>query len=142
MTSLGASLLVALTTTPVLCMVLLGRSDGAAAHREGWRVRFRKARDRSVVAAALYIPVSIGLASLARAAAAVVVLASFGRSFLPEFIGGSRNIAAATAPRTPLGDTDEIVGRLETPRERRAREPRPQDLRRRPRSAPRASARG
>jgi Cu/Ag efflux pump CusA len=42
-----------------------------------------------------------------------VGLASFGRSFLPEFNEGSLNIAAATAPGTSLKTSDEIVSRLE-----------------------------
>ncbi|WP_437320791.1 efflux RND transporter permease subunit [Sorangium sp. So ce385] len=112
-TSIGASLLVALTITPVLCMLLLGRTDGAAAHREGWLVRFLKARYRPLVAAALRVPVPIGIASLAAAVAAVIALGSFGRGFLPEFNEGSLNIAAATAPGTSLETSDRIVGRLE-----------------------------
>lgn len=112
-TSIAASLLVALTITPVLCMLLLGRTSGAVAHREGWLVRFLKGRYRPLVAAALRVPVPIALGSLAGAAAAVVALTSFGRSFLPEFNEGSLNIAAATAPGTSLETSDQIVGRLE-----------------------------
>jgi Cu(I)/Ag(I) efflux system membrane protein CusA/SilA len=112
-TSIAASLLVALTITPVLCMLLLGRASGSGEHREGWLVRSLKARYRPVLSAVLRVPVAIGLASLAGAAAAVVALSSFGRSFLPEFNEGSLNIAAATAPGTSLETSDRIVGRLE-----------------------------
>ena len=63
--------------------------------------------------AVLRIPVPIALLSLLGAVGSVMALASFGRSFLPEFNEGSLNIAAATAPGTSLRTSDEIVGRLE-----------------------------
>jgi Cu/Ag efflux pump CusA len=59
------------------------------------------------------VPTLIGIVSLAGAAAAVVSLTFFGRSFLPEFNEGSLNIAAATAPGTSLETSNAIVGRLE-----------------------------
>jgi Cu/Ag efflux pump CusA len=111
-TSTAASLLVALTITPVLCLLLLGRTEGAA-QGESWLVRFLKARYRPLVTGALRAPLPIALASLAGAAAAIIALASFGRSFLPEFNEGSLNIAAATAPGTSLETSDRIVARLE-----------------------------
>src|SRR6185436_3445807 len=49
-TSIAASLVVALTITPVLCMLLLGRmSSSAGEHREGFLVRFLKARYRPIL---------------------------------------------------------------------------------------------
>ncbi len=112
-TSIGASLLVALTITPALCLLLLGRTSGHGAEREGLLVRFLKARYRPIIRATLRVPISIAALSLAGAAAAVIALLSFGRSFLPEFNEGSLNIAAATAPGTSLETSDAIVGRLE-----------------------------
>ena len=111
-TSVAASLLVALTITPVLCMLLLGRTSGGS-HREGWLARKLKAGYRPVVTATLRAPVLIAVVSLAGAGAAIIALTSFGRSFLPEFNEGSLNIAAATAPGTSLETSDRIVGRLE-----------------------------
>jgi Cu(I)/Ag(I) efflux system membrane protein CusA/SilA len=113
-TSIAASLLVALTVTPVLCLVLLGR--GKAAHhatRESPLVRGLKWAYGPVVRGTLRVPTLIGIVSLAGAAAAVVSLTFFGRSFLPEFNEGSLNIAAATAPGTSLETSNAIVGRLE-----------------------------
>ncbi|MFS8065254.1 MAG: efflux RND transporter permease subunit [Byssovorax sp.] len=112
-TSIAASLLVALTITPVLCLLLLGRANAHAAPQEGRLVRFLKARYRSVLTIALRVPIPIALASIAGATAAILALASFGRSFLPEFNEGSLNIAAATAPGTSLETSEQIVGRLE-----------------------------
>lgn len=112
-TSIAASLVVALTITPVLCLLLLGRTGAHAEPKEGRLARFLEGAYRPIVAATLRIPVAIAVASLALAVAAVVALASFGRSFLPEFNEGSLNIAAATAPGTSLATSDEVVGRLE-----------------------------
>lgn len=112
-TSVAASLVVALTITPVLCLLLLGREKSGVVARESAVARFLKARYRPIVAATLRVPIPIAVASLAGAVAAVVALASFGRSFLPEFNEGSLNIAAATAPGSSLETSDQIVGRLE-----------------------------
>lgn len=113
-TSIGASLLVALTITPVLCMLLLGKHtlDRKPEH-DGFVARALKALYRPIVSGTLNAPLPIAFVSLAGATAAVIAIASFGRSFLPEFNEGSLNIAAATAPGTSLVTSDEIVGRLE-----------------------------
>jgi len=111
-TSIAASLLVALTVTPALCMLLLGGASGKAS-RESAIARFLKNRYRPVVAAVLRVPVPIGIASFCGTAAAVLALGSFGRTFLPEFNEGSLNIAAATAPGTSLETSGRLVTRLE-----------------------------
>lgn len=113
-TSIGASLLVALTITPVLCMLLLGRhTQSNLPEHDSFLARQLKRAYRPVVLATLRVPVPIAVASLVGAAAAVFAISSFGRSFLPEFNEGSLNIAAATAPGTSLETSDEIVSRLE-----------------------------
>ncbi len=113
-TSIGASLLVALTITPVLCLLLLGRHtlDTRPEH-DSFVARHLKRLYAPVLAAVLRAPLPIAALSAVGALAAVVSLASFGRSFLPEFNEGSLNIAAATAPGTSLETSDQIVGRLE-----------------------------
>jgi CzcA family heavy metal efflux pump len=111
-TSIAASLLVALTITPVLCLLLVARRESAAGH-ESRLGAWLKQRYRPIVEATVRAPIAIGITSLAGAAAAVMLLLSFGRSFLPEFNEGSLNIAAATAPGTSLETSEQIVGRLE-----------------------------
>ncbi len=113
-TSIGASLLIALTITPVLCWLLLGRAK-IARHEttESLLVRWLKRGYRPVVVLSLRAPLVIAAVSLAGAAAAVAALLTFGRSFLPEFNEGSLNIAAATAPGTSLETSSAAVGRLE-----------------------------
>lgn len=113
-TSIGASLIVALTITPVLCLLLFRRVDLGKTHeRESWLARHLKQLYRPLISATLRLPIPIALVSLAGAVAAVLSIASFGRSFLPEFNEGSLNIAAATAPGTSLQTSDQIVSRLE-----------------------------
>jgi copper/silver efflux system protein len=114
-TSIAASLVVALTVTPVLCLLLFRRLEPGRGHeRDSWLARHLKRLYRPIVAGTLRIPTPIALASLAGAVGAVIWISSFGRSFLPEFNEGSLNIAAATAPGTSLKTSDQVVSRLET----------------------------
>ena len=111
--SVGASLLVALTVTPVLCLLLLGRGAAHRRLREGRLAAWLQRRYEPLVRGSLRFPIPIGVASLAGAAAAIAALLTFGRSFLPEFNEGSLNVAAATAPGTSLQTSNAIVSRLE-----------------------------
>lgn len=112
--STAASLLVALTITPVLCLLLLGGREGETrVTGDPWLVRRLKAIYRPVVTATLALPIPIGVLSLTGALASILAIANFGRGFLPEFNEGSLNIAAATAPGTSLETSDRIVARLE-----------------------------
>jgi CzcA family heavy metal efflux pump len=112
-TSVAASLVIALTVTPVLCWLLLGRIESHAVKAPSRLVRKLETFYRPILRAVLRIPIPIAAASLTAAALAVVALLSFGRSFLPEFNEGSLNIAAATAPGTSLETSDKTVARLE-----------------------------
>jgi Cu(I)/Ag(I) efflux system membrane protein CusA/SilA len=105
---------VALTVTPVLCLLLLGKEgQRGSVHADGWLARHLKRGYRPAVAFLMRFPLVVGALSLVGAVAAVVTLTSFGRSFLPEFNEGSLNIAAATAPGTSLETSSAIVSRLE-----------------------------
>jgi len=111
--SLAASLVIAVTVTPALCSVLL-TSVGTEGHTEDpWLVRQLKALYRPTLAAALRRPGVVLLAASLGVIAAVGGLASFGRSFLPTFNEGAFTLAAATAPGTPLAESDAMVRRLE-----------------------------
>jgi Cu(I)/Ag(I) efflux system membrane protein CusA/SilA len=112
-TSIGASLVVALTITPVLCMLLLGRSKLAEEGHDSFVARHLKRAYRPLLDLGLRFPMPIALGSAVAALLSIAALASFGRSFLPEFNEGSLNIAAATAPGTSLETSDAIVSRLE-----------------------------
>jgi copper/silver efflux system protein len=112
-TSISASLLVALTVTPVLCLFLLGSGDVARHVEKARLARWLEERYRRVVRVLLRVPRLVAGLSLGGAVAAVVALLGFGRAFLPTFNEGSLNIAAATAPGTSLETSEAIVGRLE-----------------------------
>ncbi|MGE0440104.1 MAG: efflux RND transporter permease subunit [Gemmatimonadales bacterium] len=107
-----ASLVVALTVTPVLCAFLL---PGAAADpREsrllGWLHRRYRATLRRVMAAPGVV-VAIAAAALAATAVSVPFL---GTAFLPEFNEGALTISVVTVPGTSLDESDAIGRRVET----------------------------
>jgi CzcA family heavy metal efflux pump len=112
-TSVAASLIVALTVTPVLCLFLLARTPSAAAKPPSRLVRLLEAGYRPLLSRTLAVPRVVALVSVSLGAFGVWLTLSFGRSFLPEFNEGSMNIAAATAPGTSLEASNAAVGRLE-----------------------------
>ncbi len=111
--SLGASLLVAMTLTPVLCYYLLRNAPAVHGERDGWLVRQLKVgyavgldfalRSRALV---------LGTAAVLLAAA-VALAASFGSSFLPEFNEGSITLFLNTPAGTSLPESDRIARRIE-----------------------------
>jgi len=104
--------LVAITITPVLCAVLLGRARVLEA-REPWLLRMLgrayapslewSLRHRGVVAAA----------ALALAVVAAGLLPGLGRSFLPPFNEGSLTVSLVSPPGIPLADGDRIGRQVE-----------------------------
>src|SRR5688572_18384564 len=111
--SLGASLLVAVTVTPVLCSWLLPRSKAVSTAHEprfaGWlKRRYAPLLDGAVRRSAL-----VGAVSFALLATAIVALALAGRGFLPEFKEGTLTIAAVTLPGTSLAESDVMGRRIE-----------------------------
>ena len=111
--SLIASLVVAVTVTPVLCSLLLRDVSPATVEADSWLVRHLKALYLPALSRALAAPRPVLLVSLVGVGIAVAGLSSFGRSFLPAFNEGAFTLAAATAPGTPLAESDEMVHRLE-----------------------------
>ncbi len=111
--SLGASLVVAMTVTPVLCYWLLGHSKAVEREGDG---RFVSALKR------LY-GVSLGVALRARrtvlvVAAIIVALAmllglTYGSSFLPEFNEGSITLFLHAPPGTSLVESDRATHHLD-----------------------------
>lgn len=111
--SLLASLVVAVTVTPVLCSLLLHdvRPDGDEA--DSPLVRHLKAGYRPTLRWALGHPRAILAGALLGVVVSAAGLAAFGRGFLPAFNEGAFTLAAATAPGTPLEESDALVRRLE-----------------------------
>jgi CzcA family heavy metal efflux pump len=111
-TSIVASLLVAVTVTPVLCLLLLDDATGKRVEQSRF-ARWLEGLYRPVLEASVRRSRLVSVLSVAGAAVAIVSLAMAGRGFLPPFNEGALNIAAATAPGTSLEMSTAVVGRLE-----------------------------
>ena len=111
--SLAASLVVAVTVTPALCSVLLTSVPPAGEQADAWLARKVKALYRPMLKVALSRPRLVLLVALIGVLGAGAGMVSFGRSFLPTFNEGAFTLAAATAPGTPLAESDAMVHRLE-----------------------------
>lgn len=105
-----ASLLVAMTSTPALCMLLLHRREAAAEAR--WLVTLKHWQSRMIAVARCHLgllsAVLIGLAL-----AAVAVLPFLGGTFMPDFKEGHFVVQASSAiPGTSLADMREVGRRV------------------------------
>lgn len=108
-----ASLIVALTITPVACYYLLGRQRTDHPERESAVVRWLKAAYRPLLSASLGHPMMVIAASIALLAGALAIVPTLGRAFLPEFNEGALTVSAVTLPGTSLARSDELGRRLE-----------------------------
>jgi CzcA family heavy metal efflux pump len=111
-TSILASLVVAMTVTPALCAYLLPDSK-AITEREhdGWLVRTLKGLDRRVLRRTLRHPEAVMGVAGVLVLAALLAVPTFGRTFLPPFNEGSFTVNVLLAPGTSL-DESARVGRL------------------------------
>ncbi|MFT4587824.1 MAG: CzcA family heavy metal efflux pump [Limisphaerales bacterium] len=106
--SLLASLVVAMTVTPVLCYFLLPSSKAVAREKEAWLAVVLKKRYAKILPGILRHPWWSAIPTLALLALAVFQMTLFGRAFLPPFNEGSLTIGAVTLPGTSLEESDEI----------------------------------
>lgn len=110
--ALAASLLVALTVTPVLCVSLLGRSKALAA-REPWLLRIFHALYRPTLDWCLHHrAVVVGL-SVLLVVGALALVPGLGRSFLPPFNEGSLTVSVVSPPGIPLAESDRLGSQVE-----------------------------
>jgi CzcA family heavy metal efflux pump len=109
--ALFASLIVAVTVTPVLCHLLLPRSRAVRQGTEPRFARWLKSQFERVLRPALRHPWAVTLPGVALLIGALAALPFMGRSFLPEFNEGSLTIAAVSLPGTSL-DESEALARL------------------------------
>jgi CzcA family heavy metal efflux pump len=112
--SLFASLIVAITLTPVLCSLLLtGEKSLSRAHHESWLVqRLNRWYERSLRKALEYRKTILGAALLMFIVAASLLF-TLGRSFLPEFNEGSLVISAVSLPGISLEQSNMIGSNIE-----------------------------
>ena len=104
-----ASLIVAVTVTPVLCSFLL---PGAARRRRGEEppaLRWLGRGYAPVLRLALTRPIAVSAGALAVVLAGLVALSGLGRSFLPDFNEGSLTINMVLAPGTSLRESDALA---------------------------------
>ena len=111
--ALSASLLVALTVTPVLCYWLLPRSRAIAAGHEPRWTRWLKADYEARLRRAMPWWRTIIAGAIALFGIAVAGVAMAGRSFLPEFNEGALTVSAVTIPGTSLEDSNALGNALE-----------------------------
>ncbi len=111
--SLAASLLVALTVTPVLCLLALPGSKTATADHDSKLIAGLKRFYRPALEAALAHWRLMAGGSLVLLILAGAGLALAGRGFLPEFNEGSLTVSAVTLPGTSLETSDDIGAQVE-----------------------------
>lgn len=104
--ALSASLVVAVTVTPVLCYLLLPNSKSVLAEHEPQFVQWLKGRYAPILQSALTHPWRFTLPAVVVLALALLATTRMGRAFLPEFNEGSLTISAVTLPGTSLGESD------------------------------------
>jgi copper/silver efflux system protein len=109
--SIFASLLIALTLTPVLAALLLPSARNIGNEQEGWLAGLLKPLYRKTLGLALAFPWLSIFAALVLLASALAIAPFLGRSFLPEFNEGALTIGYVTAPGTSLEESDEL-GRM------------------------------
>lgn len=113
--SLFVSLVVAMTLTPLLAKMLLSNEKYLAKNeKEKWLVRKLTSNyERSLIwalnhkKAILYPLIGVFVISL-------IIFASFGRSFLPEFNEGALTLSVVTKPGTSLEESNRLGNLVET----------------------------
>jgi len=111
--SILASLLVAVTVTPVLCSYLLPRSPAVREERESRVVRWLKARYARTLDRVLARPRSVLVGAIVTLGVALASIPFLGSSFLPEFNEGALTVSVVTVPGTSLDEADAIGRRVE-----------------------------
>jgi copper/silver efflux system protein len=111
--SILASLLVAVTVTPVLCSYLLPNAKAVLTEQESTLVHWLKARYARVLDEVLQHPKRVLVSAGATLALALVVITFLGSAFLPEFNEGALTVSVVTVPGTSLEESNAIGRRVE-----------------------------
>ncbi len=105
--SLAASLLVALTVSPVLCHLLLPQSRAVQEGKEPKVVTWLKSHYTRILTPVLAHPWRVTAPAAVALALALGSTWFMGRSFLPEFNEGTLTLSAVTLPGTSLEQANE-----------------------------------
>ena len=111
--SVFASLLVALTVTPALCMYLLPNSAAISRDDESWMVRHLKQLYAPLLRFSMRHHYWVAISCGALVLATLLLVPLMGRSFLPEFNEGTLTVNMATVPGTALEKSDELGSKAE-----------------------------
>ena len=106
--SISASLLVALTVTPVLCYWLLGRSKLIEIPGDSRLVTYLKKGYSRILGWTLSHPHEILAVSILLLVTAVSLVPLTGREFLPPFNEGALNVNVSLPPGTSLAESNRI----------------------------------
>ena len=106
--ALFASLLVALTVTPVLCSLLLPSSKGVTTRRENPLVGRLQHAYQKLLTSVFPRPGLVILTSAMLFVGTLALTPFLGRSFLPEFNEGTLTINTVTLPGTSLAESDRL----------------------------------
>ncbi|MBD3892281.1 efflux RND transporter permease subunit [Hydrogenophaga sp.] len=109
--SLAASLVVAITVSPVLAALLLPSSRAVRNNTEPRFIHLLRSGYRRVLDASLAHWKLVVALSVACLLAALVALLLAGRAFLPDFNEGTLTVGMATVPGTALEESDRL-GRM------------------------------
>ncbi len=113
--SLFMSLLVAMTLTPLLCILLLSGDRYLEKNKkEKWLTVKLSHYYQNSLAWALKHKRVIVFSSLGLFIVSLLVMSSMGRSFLPDFNEGSLTLSVVTKPGTSLDETNRIGNLVET----------------------------
>jgi CzcA family heavy metal efflux pump len=107
-TSIFASLLVAVTVTPALCAYLLPNADFMRKEGDSWLVTRLKRAYGKTLDLVLRFPNLVLAGSAAALVVTLAILPSLGRAFLPEFNEGALTISVLTVPGTSLDESNKI----------------------------------
>ncbi|MSR07257.1 MAG: efflux RND transporter permease subunit [Gemmatimonadetes bacterium] len=111
--SILASLLVAITVTPVLCAYLLPNARAVIEERESALVTWLKARYTWTLAQVLERPRQVLWGAAGALGVTALLLPFLGSSFLPEFNEGALTVSVVTVPGTSLDESNAIGRRVE-----------------------------
>lgn len=107
-TSIFASLIVALTVTPVLSYYLLPKADFMKKEGDAWLVNKLKKLYGKTLKYTLRHSKLVLLSAIIALTLTLAVIPFLGRSFLPEFNEGSLTLSLVTLPGTSLDEANKI----------------------------------
>ncbi|MBP9707104.1 MAG: efflux RND transporter permease subunit [Oligoflexales bacterium] len=111
--SLGASLLVSITLTPVLCLLLLPNSKAIAKPEETVVIRFVKKLAKNPVSYFIRHPLQIITFILVCLSSAIILFTRLESNFLPSFNEGTATIGVASYPGISLPESDALGKKIE-----------------------------